>query len=107
PCCSLSSATAPNPGPPPPPPPAWRRGGHRGPLTGGVINPCPAPQTAAAMASRESFQAELAKAGYDRITTEIADVPPFYYAEAYHQQYLAKNPNGYCGLGGTGVCLPA
>ncbi|ENG7726911.1 peptide-methionine (S)-S-oxide reductase, partial [Pseudomonas aeruginosa] len=57
--------------------------------------------------SRESFQAELAKAGYDRITTEIADVPPFYYAEAYHQQYLAKNPNGYCGLGGTGVCLPA
>ncbi|MGV8209368.1 peptide-methionine (S)-S-oxide reductase, partial [Pseudomonas aeruginosa] len=64
-------------------------------------------QRASAMARRESFQAELAKAGYDRITTEIADVPPFYYAEAYHQQYLAKNPNGYCGLGGTGVCLPA
>ncbi|MGH8354729.1 MAG: peptide-methionine (S)-S-oxide reductase, partial [Pseudomonas sp.] len=40
-------------------------------------------------------------------TTEIADAPPFYYAEAYHQQYLAKNPGGYCGLGGTGVCLPA
>ncbi|MFO7120176.1 peptide-methionine (S)-S-oxide reductase, partial [Pseudomonas aeruginosa] len=72
-----------------------------------VIYTFDAAQKAAAMASRESFQAELAKAGYDRITTEIADVPPFYYAEAYHQQYLAKNPNGYCGLGGTGVCLPA
>ena len=58
------------------------------------------------LASRESFQAELAKAGYDRITTEIADVPPFYYAEDYHQQYLEKNPEGYCGLGGIGVCLP-
>ncbi|WP_349616371.1 peptide-methionine (S)-S-oxide reductase MsrA [Azotobacter salinestris] len=63
-------------------------------------------QRAAAEASRERFQAELAKAGYGPVTTEIADAPPFYYAEEYHQQYLAKNPGGYCGLGGTGVCLP-
>jgi peptide-methionine (S)-S-oxide reductase len=50
-----------------------------------------------------SFQKGLKKAGYSEITTEILDAPPFYYAEDYHQQYLAKNPNGYCGLGGTGV----
>lgn len=61
----------------------------------------------AARASEARFQAELDKAGYGAITTEIAEAPAFYYAEAYHQQYLAKNPNGYCGLGGTGVCLPA
>jgi len=48
----------------------------------------------------------LSEAGYGRITTEIADAPPFYYAEDYHQQYLAKNPNGYCGIGGTGVACP-
>ena len=64
-----------------------------------------AAQHAAAESTRERFQAELTKAGLGEITTEIADAPPFYYAEAYHQQYLAKNPNGYCGLGGTGVCL--
>jgi len=52
------------------------------------------------------FQAELARAGYGEITTEIAESGPFYYAEPYHQQYLAKNPNGYCGLGGTGVSCP-
>ena len=63
-------------------------------------------QRAAAEASRERFQQELAKAGYGEITTEIAEAGPFYYAEAYHQQYLAKNPNGYCGLGGTGVSCP-
>ncbi|APQ13463.1 peptide-methionine (S)-S-oxide reductase [Pseudomonas oryzihabitans] len=57
-------------------------------------------------ASQAAFQAQLAAAGYGEITTEIAPLPPFYYAEAYHQQYLAKNPNGYCGLAGTGVCLP-
>ena len=84
-----------------------RQGGDIGTQYRSVIYTFDAAQKAAALASRESFQAELAKAGYDRITTEIADVPPFYYAEAYHQQYLAKNPNGYCGLGGTGVCLPA
>ncbi len=59
-----------------------------------------------AEASRERFQAELDRAGYGRITTEIAPAGPFYYAESYHQQYLAANPNGYCGLGGTGVSCP-
>jgi peptide-methionine (S)-S-oxide reductase len=57
-------------------------------------------------ASREAFQAELTQQGYGEITTEIAEAPEFYYAEGYHQQYLAKNPNGYCGLGGTGVSCP-
>jgi len=52
------------------------------------------------------FQDRLTASGFDRITTEIAPAPPFYYAEDYHQQYLAKNPNGYCGLGGTGVTCP-
>jgi peptide-methionine (S)-S-oxide reductase len=63
-------------------------------------------QLSAALASQARFQSELDKAGIGSITTEIADAPTFYYAETYHQQYLAKNPNGYCGLGGTGVCLP-
>jgi peptide-methionine (S)-S-oxide reductase len=63
-------------------------------------------QRDAAIASREMFQGELRKAGYGSITTEIAEAGPFYYAEDYHQQYLAKNPNGYCGLGGTGVACP-
>jgi peptide-methionine (S)-S-oxide reductase len=65
-----------------------------------------AAQRAAAEASRQAYQAALATAGHDPITTEIADAPEFYYAEAYHQQYLAKNPRGYCGLGGTGVRCP-
>jgi peptide-methionine (S)-S-oxide reductase len=63
-------------------------------------------QAAAAQASRDAYQQVLAAAGYGEITTEIADAGPFYYAEDYHQQYLAKNPNGYCGLGGTGVSCP-
>jgi peptide-methionine (S)-S-oxide reductase len=63
-------------------------------------------QRAAALASREAFQRALAGAGYAAISTEIIDAPPFFYAEAYHQQYLAKNPGGYCGLGGTGVRCP-
>jgi peptide-methionine (S)-S-oxide reductase len=63
-------------------------------------------QRAAAESSRDMYQAELAGAGYGPITTEIAEAGPFYYAEPYHQQYLAKNPNGYCGLGGTGVACP-
>ncbi|TBU87997.1 peptide-methionine (S)-S-oxide reductase MsrA [Phytopseudomonas dryadis] len=66
-----------------------------------------AEQLAAARHSQAQFQSELEKSGYGEITTEIAEAPTFYYAEAYHQQYLAKNPDGYCGLGGTGVCLPA
>src|SRR6187399_897454 len=60
----------------------------------------------AAEASRNMFQKELDRAGYGRITTEIIPAPEFYYAEDYHQQYLAKNPGGYCGLGGTGVSCP-
>ena len=64
-------------------------------------------QLTAALASQEAFQQALTAAGLGSITTEIAAAPAFYYAEAYHQQYLAKNPGGYCGLGGTGVCLPA
>lgn len=56
--------------------------------------------------SRAQFQAALTAAGRSTITTEIAEADAFYYAEEYHQQYLAKNPDGYCGLGGTGVCLP-
>ena len=63
-------------------------------------------QQEAALASRARFQEELARAGYGEITTEIAEAGPFYYAEDYHQQYLAANPNGYCGLGGTGVSCP-
>ncbi|MBL9104888.1 MAG: peptide-methionine (S)-S-oxide reductase MsrA [Myxococcales bacterium] len=65
-----------------------------------------AAQQQQAEASRAAFQAALTKARYGQITTEIAAAPEFYYAEAYHQQYLAKNPNGYCGLGGTGVACP-
>ncbi|MFZ9736787.1 MAG: peptide-methionine (S)-S-oxide reductase MsrA [Prochlorotrichaceae cyanobacterium] len=61
-----------------------------------------------AEASRDAYQAPLKAAGFGSITTEILAAPTFYYAEDYHQQYLAKNPNGYCGLGGTGVsCIPA
>ena len=56
--------------------------------------------------SKELYQKMLTEAGYGPITTEIAPAGPFYYAEGYHQQYLAKNPNGYCGLGGTGVSCP-
>ena len=63
-------------------------------------------QRAAAEASRDVYQERLTAAGHGRITTEIAAAPPFYYAEDYHQQYLAKNPGGYCGIGGTGVSCP-
>lgn len=60
-----------------------------------------------ALASKERYERALGTAGFESITTEIVPAPPFYYAEDYHQQYLAKNPNGYCGLGGTGVSCPA
>jgi peptide-methionine (S)-S-oxide reductase len=63
-------------------------------------------QRDAATASRERYQERLRGEGYGDVTTEIADEPDFYYAEDYHQQYLAKNPGGYCGLGGTGVSCP-
>ena len=66
-----------------------------------------AEQRQAAQAARAAYSTALAQAGRkSEITTEILDAPPFYYAEEYHQQYLAKNPNGYCGLGGTGVSCP-
>ena len=70
------------------------------------IYPFDAAQRAAAEASKVMFQEKLRAAGYGDITTEIVDAPAFYYAEDYHQQYLAKVPNGYCGLGGTGVSCP-
>jgi peptide-methionine (S)-S-oxide reductase len=63
-------------------------------------------QAKLAEASRMAYQAELAKAGHDEITTEIREAPELYYGEDYHQQYLAKNPGGYCGIGGTGVSCP-
>lgn len=63
-------------------------------------------QRDAALRSRETYQETLREAGYGEITTELVEAGPFYYAEDYHQQYLAKNPSGYCGLGGTGVSCP-
>lgn len=65
-----------------------------------------AAQRSAAEASKEAFGKALSARGFSPITTEVLDRPAFYYAEAYHQQYLAKNPDGYCGLGGTGVACP-
>ena len=65
-----------------------------------------AAQAAAAAETKDMFQARLGAAGFGSITTEIAEAGPFYYAEDYHQQYLAKNPNGYCGIDGTGVSCP-
>jgi peptide-methionine (S)-S-oxide reductase len=63
-------------------------------------------QRQAAIASRDAYQQRLSSEGYGEISTEVADAGDFFYAEDYHQQYLAKNPNGYCGLGGTGVSCP-
>ncbi len=63
-------------------------------------------ELATAEAAKAAYGERLAKAGYGAITTEIMEAPPFYFAEGYHQQYLAKNPGGYCGLGGTGVSCP-
>jgi peptide-methionine (S)-S-oxide reductase len=65
-----------------------------------------AAQAESAHSSRDMFAKRLADSGFGEITTEIEPAPEFYYAEDYHQQYLAKNPNGYCGLGGTGVSCP-
>jgi peptide-methionine (S)-S-oxide reductase len=64
-------------------------------------------QREAAEGSRDAYQAQLSAAGFGGITTEIVPAGDFFYAEDYHQQYLAKNPGGYCGLGGTGVTCPA
>jgi peptide-methionine (S)-S-oxide reductase len=63
-------------------------------------------QKQAALGSRELFQAQISAAGFGQITTELGPAPEYYFAEDYHQQYLAKNPNGYCGMGGTGVACP-
>jgi peptide-methionine (S)-S-oxide reductase len=63
-------------------------------------------QARAAQASRDAYQSLLTREGFGPITTEIAPAGEFYYAEDYHQQYLAKNPDGYCGIGGTGVACP-
>ena len=83
-----------------------RQGNDRGTQYRSAIYWTSEAQREAAEASRATFQNELSHAGYGEITTELAEAGPFYYAEDYHQQYLAKNPNGYCGLGGTGVSCP-
>jgi peptide-methionine (S)-S-oxide reductase len=84
-----------------------RQGNDRGTQYRSGIYVSSPEQRAAAEASRDRYQEVLRANGYGDITTEIRDAGPFYYAESYHQQYLAKNPNGYCGLGGTGVSCPA
>ncbi|HEY7933039.1 MAG TPA: peptide-methionine (S)-S-oxide reductase MsrA [Solirubrobacteraceae bacterium] len=83
-----------------------RQGNDRGTQYRSVVLCFTESQLAAAESSREAYQAMLTQAGHGQITTEIASAGVFYYAEAYHQQYLAKNPGGYCGLGGTGVSCP-
>lgn len=87
----------------------FRQGNDRGTQYRSSVYATTPEQEAAAEATRAVYQEALRAAGYRDITTEIrteADAGPFYYAEAYHQQYLDKNPNGYCGLGGTGVACP-
>ena len=83
-----------------------RQGNDAGTQYRSAVYTCSPEQQQAADASRAAFQDGLTAAGYGRITTEIVQAPPFYYAEDYHQQYLAKNPGGYCGMGGTGVSCP-
>ena len=80
-----------------------RQGNDRGTQYRSGIYTYSAAQAEAAEVSREEYSERLSAAGYSSITTEIIDAPEFYYAEAYHQQYLDKNPAGYCGIGGTGV----
>jgi peptide-methionine (S)-S-oxide reductase len=80
-----------------------RQGGDVGTQYRSTIYVTDQAQQDAASASRHAYQARLAAAGHGTITTEISDAPEFFYAEDYHQQYLAKNPSGYCGLGGCGV----
>ena len=83
-----------------------RQGNDAGTQYRSTIYTYGAEQMKAALASKEAFQKGLQKAGYGPVTTEVREAPEFYYAEDYHQQYLGKNPNGYCGLGGTGVSCP-
>lgn len=80
-----------------------RQGNDRGTQYRSVILTKSDGQRSAALASLDAYQQQLSAAGYGAITTEIAPLSDFYYAEEYHQQYLAKNPGGYCGVGGTGV----
>ncbi len=82
-----------------------RQGNDVGTQYRSVIHATSDEQLRVALASKEAFEKRLGEAGYGAITTEIVPAPAFYFAEDYHQQYLAKNPNGYCGLGGTGVCV--
>lgn len=84
-----------------------RQGNDIGTQYRSAIFCCSQEQLRMAEASRRAYGEALRAKGYGPITTQIAPAPPFYYAEAYHQQYLAKNPDGYCGLGGTGVACPA
>ncbi|HEV3228530.1 MAG TPA: peptide-methionine (S)-S-oxide reductase MsrA [Solirubrobacteraceae bacterium] len=83
-----------------------RQGGDVGTQYRSLILYADDAQRSAAQRSRDAYQEKLTEAGHGEITTEIAPAGPFYYAESYHQQYLAKNPNGYCGVGGTGVSCP-
>ena len=83
-----------------------RQGNDIGSQYRSVIYATTPEQLAAAKASAQAYQQELSKAGLGEITTEIEEAPTVYFAEAYHQQYLAKNPQGYCGIGGTGVTCP-
>jgi peptide-methionine (S)-S-oxide reductase len=83
-----------------------RQGNDRGTQYRSGIYTFGSEQLEAAEASREMFQEQLAASGFSTITTEIIEAPTFFYAEDYHQQYLAKNPGGYCGMGGTGVSCP-
>ena len=83
-----------------------RQGADVGPQYRPAIYATSPPQLAAANANKRTYQERLIQAGLGTVTTEIRTAPPFYYAEGYHQQYLAKNPGGYCGLAGTGVSCP-
>jgi peptide-methionine (S)-S-oxide reductase len=82
-----------------------RQGNDRGTQYRSAIYTTDEGQQALVLASQAAYQEDLRRAGYGAITTEVRPLEKFYYAEDYHQQYLAKNPGGYCGLGGTGVCL--
>ncbi|KAG3294275.1 mitochondrial peptide methionine sulfoxide reductase isoform X5 [Ictidomys tridecemlineatus] len=83
-----------------------RQGHDHGTQYRSAIYPSSAAQMEAALRSKEDYQKVLSKHGFNQITTDIREGQTFYYAEDYHQQYLSKNPNGYCGLGGTGVSCP-
>ena len=84
-----------------------RQGNDVGTQYRSVIYTTSPAQLDTALASKDKYQSELDRSGFGEITTEIREAGPFYYAEDYHQQYLGKNPSGYCGLGGTGVSCPA